>query len=227
MAGRTAAVEPWGDIVAWADPRLKWDPEPVLQSYSAYTALLDNMDAAFLSSPRGPERVLYEPRSFDQRDPRFDPPATMTALDCHYRQLAVVGPWQVLGRVRDRCGEAEPLGTIRARFGQSVRVPDAPGRLVVARFSLTAPWWSKLEGALLKPPATYLTLRAGGGSAATYRLVPGTAGDDHVLGAPLVLGYAAQFAPPLSVPDLELSGGGWRRGQGSVVVTFLAFRLRS
>ena len=96
--------------------------------------------------------------------------------------------------------------------------------MVVARFSWAAPLYAKLEGVVLKPPATYLTLGEGGTSGA-HRLVPGTAGDDHVLTAPPALGYSARFSPPF-VLDLELSGDGWRRGQGWASVTFVAFDLR-
>ena len=59
----------------------------------------------------------------------------------------------------------------------------------------------------------------------TYRFVPGTAGDGHVLAAPASLGYSAPFTPS-PVERLEVTGGGWQPGQGQVTVTFLAVPLR-
>ena len=75
LRGRSVAIEPWEDMVAWADPNLRWDPEPVVQDYSAFTPYLDHLDAHFLSSARAPERILYRPNSFafDFRDRSWTP----------------------------------------------------------------------------------------------------------------------------------------------------------
>ncbi|HMK98456.1 MAG TPA: hypothetical protein VK425_12970, partial [Acidimicrobiales bacterium] len=54
LEGHTIAIEPWEDLVAWADPAAKWDPEPVVQSYSAYTTGLDRLDADFIASRQAP-----------------------------------------------------------------------------------------------------------------------------------------------------------------------------
>ena len=128
LAGLTVAAEPWEDALSFAYPQLRWRPEPVLQSYSAYTSYLDHLDASFLASPRAPERILYQSVALDGRDPFWDPPTTMVATYCHYRQLSVSGPWQVLGLVPDRCGEGHVVGQARAHFGQPVDVPVEPGR---------------------------------------------------------------------------------------------------
>ena len=221
LGRRTLAIEPWEDLVAWAVPAAKWDPEPVVQSYSAYTSYLDHLDASFLASPKAPERVLYWPlqSGFDSRDPFMDPPATTEAIYCHYIQEGLEGPWQLLGRVPDRCGPESALGQVRSRFGLPVDVPSAPGKMVVATFTLSSPLLSKLQGALLKPPEVYLTTWSGHGRPVRYRFVTGTAGDEHVLSAPSTLGYSSAFTPD-PIRRLELSGGGWTGGEGSVTVVF-------
>lgn len=222
----TTAIEPWEDLVAWADPAAHWDPEPIVQSYSAYTSYLDHLDAAFLTSRRAPEHVLYWPlrTGFDSRDPSMDPPATTEAIYCHYVQEGLVGPWQLLERVPDRCGAEKTISEARSRFGLRVDVPSAPGKMVVATFTLTSPLLSKLEVALLKPPEVYLTTLSGRDKPARYRFVTGTAGDDHVLSVPVDLGYSSTFAP-VPVRQLEFSGGGWKTDQGSVTVVFRELAL--
>jgi hypothetical protein len=70
----------------------------------------------------------------------------------------------------------------------------------------------------------YLTTWSGRRAPVTYRFVPGTAGDEHVLSVPAALGYAARFTPT-PVHELELSGGGWGTDQGSVTVTFSAVSM--
>jgi hypothetical protein len=150
----------------------------------------------------------------------------MVATYCHYRQLGVSTPWQVLGLVPDRCGQEHVVARARARFGQPIEVPTEPGALVLASFSLSSPVLARAEGLVLKPPAVRVTTWASRGrsTGVVYRFVPGTAGDGHVLRAPASLGYSPAFTPP-TVQRLEVTGGGWRPGQGRVTVTFLAVPL--
>jgi hypothetical protein len=222
LQGYSVANATYEDSLAVAYPQLRWDPLPVLQSYSAYTTYLDDLDASFLSSGRAPQRLLYEPATIDLRDPYWDPPATLEAMYCHYNQIGISEQWQVLARVPDRCGDARVIGVAKATFGQPIAVPAAGGEMEVATFRLSSPLWARAEGVLLKPPQVHMTTWAlGTGKATTYRFIAGTAADVHVLAAPTSLGYSPEFAPP-TVVQLQVSGGGWSLGQGSVRVTFLA-----
>lgn len=225
LRGRTVAIEPWEDMIAWADPGLIWDPEPVVQSYSAFTTSVDRLDATFLSSRQAPQVLLFQRTGFAGRDPWMDPPATMGALYCRYREVGASGPWLVLGHVADRCGRPQTLAVLRSRFGVPMRVPRAPGKIVAARFVLAVPLAAELEAGLLKPPAVYLSIWDGRGAVTRYRFVPGTAGDEHVLVVPATLGYAARFSPA-PAREIEFSGGGWGAGQGTVTVSFEELSLR-
>jgi hypothetical protein len=226
IAGHTLAIEPWEDMVVWADPAVTWDPEPVVQSYSAYTTSLDRLDAAFLSSWRAPQRVLVRrfPKGFDTRDFFMDPPATTEALFCHYTQELVDRRFQVLQRSAGRCGRAVEVEAVQSHFGEQVRAPAVPGKMVVARFYFSLPVLSKVKDFFLRPPFTYLTVWGDRGTATTYRFVTGTAADDHVLNVPASLGYAPLFTPP-PIRALEFSGAGWARGSGALRVVFYAVPL--
>jgi hypothetical protein len=227
LQGKTMAAEPWEDALSFAYPQLYWDPEPVLQAYSAYTSYLDRLDASFLASSRAPERLLYQPRSIDGRDPWMDPPATTAAMYCHYAQVEVVGGWQVLARVPNRCGAPRLISTATAHFGQPVPVPSVPGKMVEATFSLGTPFSSEIQGVLLKaPPISIAVWGVLGSTPAGYRFIPGTAQDFHVLRTPRSLGYARTFSPP-GLVQIELSGGGWAKGQGTVKIAFYAVSVRS
>jgi hypothetical protein len=268
LRGQTLAAETLEDAMTFAYPGLRWDPEPVLQSYSAYTAYLDHLDANFLSSSRAPERILYDPVTINNRDPWWEPPATIEAMYCHYRQIGPVGKWLLLARVGpragtggsgaagpgagagagaaagtppgaaataargaapSRCGVATVIGETTAHFGQPVSVPAAPGKMVVATFSLNSPLTARAESLALKGPEVDVTAwdstTTPSGGPETYRFVPGTAGDAHVLAVPRTLGYLPAFTPP-AVRKLEFTGGGWAPGQGSVHVTFYSVPLR-
>lgn len=225
LAGKMVAALPWEDGLTYVYPQLHWDPEPVLQAYSAYTAYLDSLDASFLSSARAPQKILYQVEALDGRDPWSDPPATLEAMYCHYVQAGVSGHWQLLRRVANRCGPPRTVGRVSARFGEPVRVPPAHGEMVTAAFSLSSPLLARAQGALLKPPPLHLTTWSGPGPRSfSYRFVPGTARGPHVLAVPASLGYSPAFSPP-TVRQVEISGGGWKRGQGHIEVTFYALSM--
>jgi len=224
LTGYTVAGATIEDGMTFAYPQLRWDPLPILQAYSAYTAYLDRLDASFLASARAPQRILYQPITIDNRYPSWDPPATTEALYCHYDQIGTTGPWQVLARVADRCGQPAVIGHATVHFGQAVNVPSAPqpGEMVVGDFSLSSPLLTTVAGLLLKPPdANVAVWKDNSASPTTYRFIPGTAGDTHVLSVPRALGYSSLFSPP-ALERLQFSGDGWASGQGAVKVTFLA-----
>ena len=226
LRDHTLAVETLEDAMTFAYPSLRWDPEPVLQSYSAYTSYLDELDAHFLSSPRAPQRILYKPVTINDRDQWWEPPATLEAMYCHYRQVGTVDYWLLLARLpgAGRCGPTTMIGTSTVRFGQPVNIPAAPGEMVVATFSLSSPLTARVESVALKGPEVDLTAWSAAAAPKTYRFIPGTAADAHVLAVPGSLGYPAGFTPP-AVRKLEFTGGGWGKGQGSVHVTFYSVAL--
>jgi hypothetical protein len=208
----------------------------VVGSYSAYTVYTDHLDATFLRSARAPQRVLLWGYrfGFDGRDPAMDPPGTMETLYCHYAQVGEEGHWQVLGRVADRCGRPHRAETVASHFGDVVTVPRLRGQMVVATFSFSATYLDRLEELALKPPVTQLetwdaALKDGPGAPGhrlSYRFVPGTAADFHVLSTPASLGYSPRFRPG-TVERLRLTGDGWPAGTGALKVTFWAVPMRA
>jgi hypothetical protein len=195
LRGHTLHIRPWEAGIAWAYPEFRWQPVPVFQEYSAYTADLDDIDAAFLASPEAPERILTEALAIDRRNPDWESPAAMVAIVCHYRELLADHPWQVLGRVADRCGAERSLGVVKARVGETVSVPDTANRdeLVVARVrGLDYSMLYGLRTILWRAPEVHIRLDGG----RRNRLVPGTAADGLIVRAPRErLGFSQPFAP--------------------------------
>lgn len=195
LRGHTIHIRPWETGIAWAYPEFRWQPVPVFQEYSAYTAGLDDIDAAFLRSPDSPERILTQPLAVDRRNPDWESPAAMVAIVCHYRELLADHPWQVLGRVANRCGSERSLGVVKARVGETVSVPDAGNRndLVIARIQgLDYSMLYGLRSTLWRAPEVHVRLDGG----RRNRLVPGTAADGLIVRAPKDrLGFSQPFAP--------------------------------
>jgi hypothetical protein len=129
LAGRSVHVEPWAVSLAWA-AGLSWHPVPVFQSYTAYTADLDELNASALSN--GPEAVLRQSAAIDKKNPLWESPRYQEALLCRFRQVAFDGTWQALVAGPDRCGAPQDLGSMDAAADQVVPVPMRANALVVA-----------------------------------------------------------------------------------------------
>jgi hypothetical protein len=223
LAGHTVAAAPVEEAIAFAYHEFRWGPEPVLQSYSAYTSYLDRLDANFLGSKDAPERILYQPFAIDGRLPAWEPPAAMLAMYCHYSPLHVAaGKWLLLGRTPDRCGAPNLLAKARAYTGQWAKLPPVPqGMVLAATFSMSAPFSAQVEDVLLKGPESHVEINDLHGRVTSYRFITGTAADLHALLVPSSLGYPAADLPP-AAKQIRFVGGGWQAGRGHVLITFYA-----
>jgi hypothetical protein len=93
-----------------------------------------------------------------------------------------------------------------------VPVPPA-GEMLLATFRLSLPFSWEVENAVFEAPALWLST-----GSARLRLVPGTAGDLHVLRPASTLGFARRFVPR-GIRSFEVTGGPGG-GDGAVVVSF-------
>jgi len=216
LANHRVAIDPWEISTAWAYG-LDWQPVPVFQDYSAYTSALDDLNAATLASPSGPDRILRRGTipAIDTRYALFDSPAYQLAMICNFADLHDTHRWEVLGRIPDRCSTASLIETVSATAGQLVAVPR-PGRneLVYASFDVTRSLSDRLLAAIFKPPGWPQILLNG----RPYRLIVATAAEPHVLCIPSI------------VSSLEYGGGRCPttvgvNGTGAVTIRFYTIRL--
>jgi hypothetical protein len=214
LRGHTVATEPWEISAAWAY-EVDWDPLPVFQNYSAYTAALDRLNARAIEDPGGPERLLrdnaqvvvpeFPTADLDDRFGGWDPPEQARAVLCNFAPLFTDERWQVLGRVPDRCGAPRALGKVQAGAGEAVDVP-APGPREVV--------FVRIEGAEvagLERLQTFFFHAASRHAIVNgdtrYRLIPETAGDGLLLrGAPGVV-EPGPFSPLPEAETLAVEGG--------------------
>jgi hypothetical protein len=193
LDGGRVHVNPWEASVMWAYPELVWKPIPIFQTYTSYTSALDARNAAALADPHGPDRILQEPsHSVDFRNPDFESPLAIRAMLCNFAQVSATAKWQVLTRVRPRCGEARPLGTVRVAAGQTVDVPPpaTAGAMVFVRLrGIHRSAGAAVLSLLYKVPEVYMDTDDG----SHFRIVPKTASGPLLMSAPAELGYAPQF----------------------------------
>ena len=186
---------------------LDWQPIPVFQRYSAYTAYLDELGASALRGPGAPERILRSTALvIDGRNGFWDAPRTMLEMVCRYREGPALAGWGSFARGPSRCGREQPLGTVRFAANERVAVPSAPddSSIVLARFRFSVPVVQRLEATLLRPFET-LSIVAGG---RRYRVArPDVAGPLLVRATP-ELGWGPGFGGKVEYSSLYPSLGG-------------------
>ncbi len=218
MRGQTVDVSPQEQSVAWAYPKVRFDPLPVIQDYSAYTSSLDHLDGNYLATPQAPRFILRQNEgALDGRNPAFEPPATQLAIECRYRQVLATTEWQLLERGSDRCGAMRSLGSFLTGINHWVGVPAAqPNDLVVATFQLSLGFDWTFQTILFKPPNLFM----GYNNARQYwRFVAATAPDLHVLHSASSLGYSPSFTP-VSVGRLRFFIHGHSGTRSGIKVAF-------
>ena len=177
-AGATVDVFPWDDALFYADPGLNWHPRPVLQSYTAYTAWLDDADARFLSGPSAPDYVVYSVQTIDDRYAVFDEPAAFRALLTHYAVVRPLDGVTVLLRRLPQAAAGSPATISRTcvPFGTRVAVPQRPDQWVFASVDVQPTLLGRTMALLYTPGGVDVTLSLPHGST-TRRLLTGVSAD--------------------------------------------------
>lgn len=213
LASGSVHAEEWDINAVWAHG-LDWQPLPVLQSYSTYTAELDRINAEQYAATDGPGGVLLHPATVDGRYGPWESPQARVALTCNFAVAASGGDWTALRRAPDACGTPRDLLTVSVAPNEIIEVPDpsSPDALVVARFDLPTDRIGGLLTALARPVRyAYVTL-----DETRYRLVLGTAENAHLVVSPGLVGD--RELPHGRIETSTMSFG--NLGSGDITVTF-------
>jgi hypothetical protein len=228
LGDRPVHIDPWEAGVAWAYG-LNWQPLPVMQSYSAYTPQLDELNAAALIGTDGPSAILRHRRlepvggnSIDDRYPGWESPATMRAMLCNYRAAGTNSRWQLLDRVANRCGAPRRIAVVRSMTERRILIPipPDPSDMVFARINgIGVTGWESLRATLYRAPERTVKLGVG----RDWKLAPDTAGDGLILRAPAAIDYPQPFrlAPDVGTMSLRIVGAAPR----PLTVEFFAERI--
>jgi hypothetical protein len=195
IEGNTDAY-PWNQAAIFARG-LPYRPRPVIQSYSAYTPELAELNAAYLRSDRAPKNILFETSTRDNHFPSLDDGLSWPELLTRYDIQNVEMPFVLLKRSAvPREFRLTPLCDIPLGFKEQIIVPPATNGPIWARIEINRNLRGAVISALYKPPILSLTVSLRDGRQLHYRLVPGMARSGFIL-SPLVED-SASFASLLS-----------------------------
>lgn len=157
---------------------LAWRPNPVLQTYNAYTRLLDLACAQHFQGPHAPRFVILHMATIDVRHPLADAPATSRALLSRYRPAGVdEGAQRVLLRLQTepvpRTSEPPPLEH-RELLGEWIDVPPSAVPLA-ADMSFRPSLRERILKVLFRVPAVSMEVQYEDGRVLPLRILPDTA----------------------------------------------------
>jgi hypothetical protein len=173
-----------------------WVPRPVVQSYSAYTAKLAELDRRHVESKSAPDNILFRVEPINGHLPSLEDGLSWPALINGY------APWKLDGQglyMRRRPAAQNSIAPMqhdlyesRYEFGEEVSLPESDDPLF-ARIETKATFIGRILSALFKPPGQLrITLRLRDGRGITYRAISDVMRTDFLI-SPLVDG-TEQFA---------------------------------
>ncbi len=177
-------IYPW-DITPILARGMTYHPRPIMQSYTAYTPELAEMNAAFLRCSNAPQNLFFDVNPIDGRYPALDDGRSWLELLTRYDIRGISdsnATLLVLARsATPREYHLEPLTNVAAQFGEMVAVPDAGGHPVWVEMDIKKSLKGTIVSTLYKPPVVLLKVSLRGGSQIGSRIIPGMARSGFLL----------------------------------------------
>jgi hypothetical protein len=167
---------------------LRYNPRPVIQSYSAYNTYLDSLNYQKYMSSGAPDYVLFALGSIDDRLAFFDESRVKLALLSHYSFVGVAGENLLLrkktvpqnlvrvraGQVQARIGEDIPVGAGAGPGGAGGTAGTREGDelLQYSKVYVRYNAWGRIRRLFYQPPSLTMTLTLEDGETMTYRAIP-------------------------------------------------------
>jgi hypothetical protein len=169
---------------------LRWEPNPVLQTYHVFTSGLDRRVAEHYSGPDGPGYVLVEFVDIDGRHPLFAAPSMWRALMSRYEPAHPEPARGSFGEVLLLRRRADPvplrlstIARVSAMPGRWVEIPSR-GDLVFAGIDLRPTLLGRAASLLWRIDPVLIDLQFENDAVRTYRFVPPTASGGLLLNRP-------------------------------------------
>lgn len=164
LVGRRVGVYP-SEIAMLPANHLRWQPLPVIQSYSAYTPSLDALNSQVLEDSSGPEKVLLSWCSIDNHHPFYETPQSWRALlDWYDLQLSSPTLDVLQRRATRRFSGPVQISSMVARWRQGIQLPPvADDEALLMQADIGESWKGVLTRLLFRSPLVRVraTLRSG------------------------------------------------------------------
>lgn len=166
----------------------RWNPRPVLQSYSAYTPALASLDEQHLRGRDAPDWMFFalDLLTIDGRLPALDDGLSWPALLDNYTFVSYDGHFVLMHKnqfIRPN-SSYDAISTKTYKAGATVPLPDTDG-LLFAKVDLKPTLAGRLLIALFNPPQLHVVVGLENGKTKSFRVVSNMMKTDFLL-SPLV-----------------------------------------
>jgi len=171
---------------------LNLTPRPVFQSYTAYTARLLQLNAAFYLGPNAPEFVIYKQQPLDEHWPMLEDSLAVLVLLRHYQPVMSERGYLLLKRMpgKRQLPLSLPVMRLQTRFGESVEVTPLNRQPLWLKLELQPSILGRLLTLIYRFPIVYMEIEDSLGRQRRFRIVPRIAETGFVL-SPLFLEQTA------------------------------------
>jgi len=151
---------------------LRYNPRPVIQSYSAYSEYLDNLNYTRYTSNEAPDYILFDLTSIDDRFPYFDESKTKLAILTHYDVVGEYDRDLILKRklTPDNLIPRDKQEIIDAKMGDDVLIKANQG-LQYSRLLVKYDFPGKIKRLFYTPPRLKITFTLDNGETFTYKVI--------------------------------------------------------
>jgi len=162
---------------------LNFTPRPVFQSYTAYTAKLLQLNAAFYLGPNAPEFVIYKQQPIDNHWPMLEDSLALLVLLRHYQPVLSERGYLLLKRMpgKRQLPLSLPVMSHQTQFGESVEVTPFNRQTLWLKLELQPSILGRLLALLYRFPMVYLEIEDSLGRQLRFRIVPHIAEAGFVL----------------------------------------------
>ncbi|MDF1795554.1 MAG: hypothetical protein P1U63_03345 [Coxiellaceae bacterium] len=171
-----------------------WAPRPVLQSYSAYTPALAELDKEYLLGPSAPKNIFFAVKPIDNRVPTSPDGASWPVLLNSYQLKGLTHGFAFLQRKvsfdKDE-GSLSVLLKRHAHLGEAVKVPVS-SKLVYVKLDVEPTWFGRLVALFFRARRLDVLFHFADGSSQEYNFIPSMAKTGYLI-SPLI-NNTKQFA---------------------------------
>lgn len=161
------------DQVVIAAYELPYAPRPVPQSYSAYSASLEDRNAAFLGGPEAPDGLLFDIAPTDDFHPALADARSWTTILSAYDVTSLTGTFLTLQRRQEpRAVLHADSVRLQARLGEPLALPEAGDGMLWVEFDLQKTLLGRLGAAVMKPPELRISVQLADGRVSSHRITP-------------------------------------------------------
>lgn len=154
--------------------RFNYQPRPVIQSYSAYTPKLAQLNADFYASGRAPDYILFRIETIDERYPALDDSRALYQFAHRYRYVLSERNFQLWQRLAEPIDAAaiapRLLHTAELPVGEPLAVTPWNDQPLWVKIGLDRTLFGRLRDFFYKPPIVRLSIVDRKGNTTAYRM---------------------------------------------------------